>query len=54
MAKESNFTAMRSLALGLRKDLDEVRAGLTQEWSNGSVEGFVHRSIGHPVSVCLH
>jgi transposase len=27
----------------LRKDLDAVRAGLTQKWSNGPVEGFVHK-----------
>ena len=24
-------------------DLDAVRAGLTEEWSNGCVEGFVHK-----------
>jgi transposase len=42
-AEESSSTAMRSFAAGLRKDLDAVRAGLTQEWSNGCVEGFVHK-----------
>jgi transposase len=42
-AEESDSTAMRGFALGLRKDLDAVRAGLTQEWSNGCVEGFVHK-----------
>jgi transposase len=42
-AEESRSTAMRGFALGLRKDLDAVRAGLTQEWSNGCVEGFVHK-----------
>jgi transposase len=42
-AEESHSTAMRSFALGLRKDLDAVRAGLTEEWSNGCVEGFVHK-----------
>ena len=42
-AGESRSTAMCSFALGLRKDLDAVRAGLTQEWSNGCVEGFVHK-----------
>lgn len=42
-AEESRSTAMRSFALGLRKDLDAVRAGLTKEWSNGCVEGFVHK-----------
>jgi transposase len=42
-AEESTSTAMRSFALGLRKDLDAVRAGLTQEWSNGCVGGFIHK-----------
>ena len=42
-AEESTSTAMRSFALGLKKDLDAVRAGLTQEWSNGCVEGFIHK-----------
>jgi len=42
-AEESNSTAMRSFAVGLRKDLDAVKAGLTQEWSNGCVEGFIHK-----------
>jgi transposase len=42
-AEESSSTAIRSFAAGLKKDLDAVRAGLTQEWSNGPVEGFVHK-----------
>ena len=42
-AEESRSTAMRSFAAGLRKDLDAVRAGLTEEWSNGCVEGFVNK-----------
>jgi transposase len=42
-AEESRSTAMRSFAAGLRKDLDAVRAGLAEEWSNGCVEGFVHK-----------
>ena len=42
-AEESNSTAMRGFALSLKKDLDAIRAGLTQEWSNGPVEGFVHK-----------
>jgi transposase len=29
--------------VGLRQDLEAVRAGLTEEWSNGPVEGFVHK-----------
>lgn len=35
--------AMRSFAAGLKKDLAAVRAGLTENWSNGPVEGFVHK-----------
>ena len=35
--------AMRRFAAGLKKDLAAVRAGLTEEWSNGPVEGFVHK-----------
>jgi transposase len=35
--------AMRNFAVGLRKDLAAVRAGLTEKWSNGPVEGFVHK-----------
>src|SRR5215208_6103509 len=35
--------AMRRFAAGLKKDLDAVRAGLTETWSNGPVEGFVHK-----------
>jgi transposase len=42
-AEESSSTAMRSFAAGLRKDLHAVRAGLTEKWSNGCVEGFVHK-----------
>jgi transposase len=35
--------ALRNFAAGLGKDLSAVRAGLTEEWSNGPVEGFVHK-----------
>ena len=42
-AEESRSAAMQSFAVGLRKDLDAVRAGLTEKWSNGCVEGFVHK-----------
>ena len=34
---------MRRFAAGLKKDFGAVRAGLTEEWSNGPVEGFVHK-----------
>ena len=35
--------AIRRFAAGLKKDTAAVRAGLTEEWSNGPVEGFVHK-----------
>jgi transposase len=42
-AEACKAPAVRRFAAGLRKDLDAVRAGLTEEWSNGPVEGFVHK-----------
>jgi transposase len=42
-AEGSSSTAMRSFSAGLRKDLDAVRAGLTEKWSNGCVEGFINK-----------
>jgi len=35
--------ALRRFASGLRGDLDAVRAGLSQPWSNGPTEGHVHK-----------
>jgi len=35
--------ALQRFAKGLRDDLDAVRAGLTEIWSNGPTEGFVHK-----------
>ncbi len=35
--------ALRRFATGLRGDLDAVRAGPTELWSNGPTEGFVHK-----------
>jgi transposase len=34
-------SVMKKFAAGLKKDLPAVRAGLTEEWSNAPVEGFV-------------
>ncbi len=34
---------MKKFAAGLEKDLSAVRAGLTEPWSNGPVEGFVNK-----------
>jgi transposase len=42
-AEASPAPVMRRFAAGLRKDLDAVRAGLTEGWSNGPVEGFIHK-----------
>ena len=42
-AEASEVPIMRRFAAGLRKDLAAVRAGLTERWSNGPVEGFVHK-----------
>jgi len=42
-AEECEAPAMRNFAAGLKKDLDAVRAGLTEIWSNGPVEGFVNK-----------
>jgi transposase len=42
-AEESRSIAMQSFAAGLRKDLHAVRAGLTEKWSNGPLESFVHK-----------
>ncbi len=35
--------ALRRFATGSRADLEAVRAGLTESWSNGSTEGFIHK-----------
>jgi transposase len=42
-ADASEAAVLRHFAKGLRKDLSAVRAGLTESWSNGPVEGFVHK-----------
>ena len=34
---------MKKYAAELKKDLSAVRAGLTERWSNGPVEGFVNK-----------
>ncbi len=35
--------ALQRFATGLRADLEAVRAGLTEQWSNGPTEGFVNK-----------
>jgi transposase len=42
-AQRSGIPEFRSFANGLTSDLLAVRAGLTYEWSQGQVEGQVHR-----------
>lgn len=42
-AKDSDIPELRAFAKGLLKDLEAVKAGLTVEWSNGQVEGHIHR-----------
>lgn len=42
-ANASPFPELRGFAAGLLKDFDAVRAGLTQPWSSGAVEGNVNR-----------
>ena len=42
-AGASGAEVMRKYAAGLKKDLSAVRAGLTERWSNGPVEGFVNK-----------
>jgi transposase len=34
---------LKNFALGLKRDYDAVKAGLTLKWSQGAVEGHVHR-----------
>ena len=40
---EQGVSELQSFAQGLRRDYDAVKAGLTLEWSQGQVEGQVHR-----------
>jgi transposase len=35
--------ALRRFAASLKTDLGAVRAGLTESWNNGPVEGFIHK-----------
>ena len=42
-AETAPVPALRRFATGLRGDLDAVRAGLSEPWSNGPTEGHVHK-----------
>ncbi len=42
-AASSGAEVIRKFAAGLEKDLSAVRAELTESWSTGPVEGFIHK-----------
>jgi transposase len=42
-AQASGSAPLRRFAAGLTRDLNAVRAGLREEWSNGQTEGQIHR-----------
>lgn len=42
-AEESGIPAFKNFVQGLRRDYPAVKAALTDEWSNGQVEGQVNR-----------
>ena len=44
-AAQGPFPEVRGFATGLLSDFDAVRAGLTQHWSSGAVEGNINRVI---------
>ena len=41
--EKQGVAELQSFAQGLQKDYDAVKAGLTLPWSQGPVEGHVHR-----------
>lgn len=41
--EQQEVAELKSFAASLRKDYEAVKAGLTEIWSNGQVEGQVHR-----------
>ncbi|MBA2682227.1 MAG: transposase, partial [Ktedonobacteraceae bacterium] len=41
--QEQEGSELRNFAQGIQRDYDAVKTGLTLEWSNGQVEGQVHR-----------
>ena len=49
-AAERETSVMKKFAAGLKKDLAAVRAGLTEEWSNGPVEGFTPQAQAREAS----
>jgi transposase len=43
LVKEQGVAELQSFAQGLERDYEAVKAGLTLKWSQGPVEGHVHR-----------
>jgi transposase len=43
VVEEQGVSELQGFAQSLKKDYDAVKAGLTLEWSQGQVEGQVHR-----------
>jgi transposase len=41
--EEQGVSELKNFAQGLKRDYEAVKAGLTLEWSQGAVEGHVHR-----------
>jgi len=46
-ASSSGIAEMKSFVTGLERDYDAVKAGLSQEWSQGPVEGAVNKIKTH-------
>ena len=42
-AQSCRAPALEKFAASLKNDLAAVYAGLTENWSNGAVEGFIHK-----------
>ena len=42
-AEQTDVRELIDFAAGLRRDLEAVRAGLSLTWSQGQVEGHIHR-----------
>ncbi|GAA2056697.1 transposase [Nocardiopsis rhodophaea] len=42
-AEAAGFQPLRSLARGMRQDIDAVTAGLALDWNSGCAEGKVNR-----------
>ena len=43
MVEQQGITELCGFATSLKKDYEAVKAGLTLKWSQGAVEGHVHR-----------